>query len=36
MPDLAREATTVAGSKTKSMATYNQIVEITTVVLIKA
>ena len=32
VPDLAREATTVAGSKTKSIATYNQIV----VALIKA
>lgn len=26
MPDLAREATTFAGSKTKSIATHNQIV----------
>ena len=36
MPDLAREATTVAGSKMKSIATYNQTIRITTVVVIKA
>ena len=36
MPDLAREATTVAGSKMKSFATYNQTIRITTVVVIQA